>query len=278
MGADSVGVVSRNGEINYTNIYNETDTEIIVNTTPVGMYPDNMHSPVVLENFLNLKGVFDVVYNPLRTKLVLDAQKSGIYASGGLLMLVSQAVRAIELFLDKPIDESKAEEIYTKILKEKENIILVGMPSSGKTTVGKILAKETNRELVDLDCEIENHIGCTIAEFFKSHTEKDFRDIETQITKEISKKNGIIISTGGGCILRDENVSALRSNGRLYFLNRSLENLTPTDSRPLATKKEALQKLYNERYHIYINVSDVEIDGNLSPEMEAKIIREEFLK
>ena len=193
-------------------------------------------------------------------------------------MLVSQAVHAIELFLDKQIDKSKTEEIYKKILKEKENVVLIGMPSSGKTTIGKILAKEMNRELVDLDCEIEKHIGCTIAEFFKSHSEKDFRNIETQITKEISKKNGIIISTGGGCILRDENVFALRSNGRLYFLNRSLEYLTPTDSRPLATKKEAIEKLYKERYQLYINASDVEVNGNLTPEAEAELIREEFLK
>ncbi len=282
LGANEIIFVSReekSGSVTYENAYLlHSDADVIINTTPVGMYPSSYSSPIDISRFNNLLAVFDAVYNPLRTKLVLDAQKSGIYASGGLLMLVSQAVRAIELFLDKPIDESKAEEIYTKILKEKENIILVGMPSSGKTTIGKILAKEMNRELVDLDCEIEKHIGCTIAEFFKSHSEKDFRDIETQITKEISKKNGIIISTGGGCILRDENVCALRSNGRLYFLNRSLENLTPTDSRPLATKKEAIEKLYKERYQLYISASDVEVNGNLTPEAEAELIREEFLK
>ena len=282
LGAKEIIFVSReekSGSVTYENAYSlHNDANVIINATPVGMYPDCYSSPLDLSKFINLCAVFDAVYNPIRTKIVLAAQKSGIYASSGLLMLVSQAVHAIELFLDKQIDKSKTEEIYKKILKEKENIVLIGMPSSGKTTIGKILAKKMNRELVDLDCEIEKHIGCTIAEFFKSHSEKDFRDIETQITKEISKKNGIIISTGGGCILRDENVCALRSNGRLYFLNRSLENLTPTDSRPLATKKEAIEKLYKERYQLYINASDVEVNGNLTPEAEAELIREEFLK
>ena len=152
------------------------------------------------------------------------------------------------------------------------------MPSSGKTTLGKILAQELNRELFDLDDEIEKHIGCTIAEFFKTHTEQEFRDIETEITKEISKKNGIIIATGGGCILREENVDALKSNGRLYFLDRDLENLTPTDSRPLATKKEAIKKLYEARYDIYLNTCDIRIDGNLTPKEEALLIAKEFLK
>ena len=193
-------------------------------------------------------------------------------------MLVSQAVHAVELFLNEEFSENKIEEIYNKILKEKENIVLIGMPSSGKTTVGKALADSLNRQLIDLDDEIERHIGSTIAEFFKTHTEKDFRDIETQITKETAKKTGIVIATGGGCILREENVRALRSNGRIYFLDRNIDNLTPTDTRPLATKKEAIQKLYEARYQIYLNTSDIKIDGNLTPKEEAELIREEFFK
>ena len=231
-----------------------------------------------MSKFSNLLAVFDAVYNPIRTKLVLDAKEKNILADGGLYMLVSQAVHAIELFTKTEIEENKIDEIYNQILKQKENIVLIGMPSSGKTTVGAILADSLCREVIDLDDEIEKRIGCTIAEFFKSHTEKEFRDVETEITKEISKKNGVIIATGGGCILRKENVDALKSNGRLYFLDRDLESLTPTDSRPLATKKEAIKKLYNERYHIYINVSDVRIDANLTPNEEAEIIREEFFK
>jgi shikimate dehydrogenase len=282
LGAGEIILVSRyekEGALTYNEAYSKhTDAEIIINATPVGMYPNSYASPLDLGKYSNLKAVFDAVYNPIRTQLVLEAQKRNIYAEGGLYMLVSQAVHAIELFINTQFEENKADEIYHRILKEKENIVLIGMPSSGKTTVGKIIADDLSREFYDLDDEIEKHIGCTIAEFFKSHTEKEFRDIETQITKEISKKNGIVIATGGGCILREENANALKSNGRLYFLDRALDNLTPTDSRPLATKKEALKKLYDARYNLYLNTCDIQINGNLSPEEEALLIREEFLK
>jgi shikimate dehydrogenase len=282
LGAGEIILVSRDekeGALTYNEAYSKhTDAEIIINATPVGMYPNSYASPLDLGKFSNLKAVFDAVYNPIRTQLVLEAQKRNIYAEGGLYMLVSQAVHAIELFINTQFEENKADEIYHKVLKEKENIVLIGMPSSGKTTVGKIIADDLSREFYDLDDEIEKHIGCTIAEFFKFHTEKEFRNIETQITKEISKKNGIVIATGGGCILREENANALKSNGRLYFLDRALDNLTPTDSRPLATKKEALKKLYDARYNVYLNTCDIQINGNLSPQDEALLIREEFLK
>ena len=281
LGADKIIRVSRNandGAITYEEAYrNHIDADVIINTTPVGMYPNCDNSPLDLNEFSNLCAVFDAVYNPLRTKLVIDAKSKGIYAEGGLYMLVSQAVHAVELFIDTKFDDDKTNEIYSKILKEKENIVLIGMPSCGKTTVGKILAEKLSRELIDLDNEIVKNIGCEIAEFFKTHSEKDFRNIETQITKEISKKNGVIIATGGGCVLRDENVNALRQNGILYFLDRDLSNLTPTDSRPLATKKEALERLYKERYDIYTSRCDCRIDANLIPEVEANLIREEFL-
>ena len=282
LGAKNITFVSREKKTNaitYDEAYElYNDAEIIINTTPVGMYPNSYSSPIDLSKFSNLLAVFDAVYNPIRTKLVLDATKMGIYAEGGLYMLVSQAVHAVELFLNEELSENKIEEIYNKILKEKENIVLIGMPSSGKTTVGKALADSLNRQQIDLDDEIECHIGSTIAEFFKTHTEKDFRNIETQITKEIAKKTGIVIATGGGCILKEENVDALRSNGRIYFLDRNIDNLTPTDTRPLATKKEAMQKLYEARYQIYLNTSDIKIDGNLTPKEEAELIREEFFK
>ena len=282
LGAKEILFVSRSkkdGAITYSEAYScHSDAEIIINSTPVGMYPNVYDSPLDLKGFSNLKAVFDAVYNPIRTKLVLDAKEKNIFAEGGLYMLVSQAVHAIELFTKTEIKESKIDDVYNRILKQKENIVLIGMPSSGKTTVGALLADSLRRELIDLDDEIEKRIGCTIAEFFKSHTEKDFRDVETEIAQEISKKNGKIIATGGGCILRKENVDALKSNGRLYFLDRDLESLTPTDSRPLATKKGAIKKLYIERYHTYISVSDVRIDANLTPNEEAEIIREEFFK
>ena len=281
-GATNITFVSRekkDNAITYDEAYAQhSDAEIIINTTPVGMYPNPYSSPIDLNKFSNLQAVFDAVYNPICTKIVIDAKKNGIHAEGGLYMLVSQAVHAIELFLNKELNDDTTDKIYNKILKQKENIVLIGMPSSGKTTVGKIVADDLERQVVDLDDEIEKHIGCTIADFFKSHTEKEFRDIETQITKEVSKQTGIVIATGGGCILRQENVDALHSNGKLYFLDRNLENLIPTDSRPLATKKEAIQKLYEARYQIYLDTCDVKIDGNLTPEEEAFIIRKEFLK
>ena len=281
LGADKIIRVSRNandGAITYEETYkNHIDADVIINTTPVGMYPSCENSPIDLDKFTNLQAVFDAVYNPLRTQLILDAKAKGIYAEGGLYMLVSQAVHALELFIDKKFDESKTNEIFNKILREKENIVLIGMPSCGKTTVGKILAENLSRKLIDLDDEIVKKIGCEISDFFKTHTEKEFRDIETEITKEISKNHGIIIATGGGCILRNENTNALRQNGRLYFLDRDLSNLTPTDSRPLATKKEAIEKLYNDRYDIYTSSCDCRINGNLNPESEANLIREEFL-
>ena len=282
LGASEIIPVSRSaneGSITYKEAYEKhIDADVIINTTPIGMYPNCDNSPLDLSEFSNLCAVFDAVYNPLRTKLVIEAKANGIYAEGGLYMLVSQAVHAVELFIDTKFDDHKTNEIFNKILKEKENIVLIGMPSCGKTTVGKVLADRFSRNLIDLDDEIVKRIGCEISDFFKTHTEKEFRDIETEITKEISKKNGIIIATGGGCILRKENVNALRQNGRLYFLDRDLANLTPTDSRPLATKKEAIEKLYNERYDIYTSMCDCRIDGNLTPEEEAKLIEKEFLE
>lgn len=282
LGANKIIRVSRSENdfaITYEEAYkNHLDADVIINTTPVGMYPDCYNSPIDLNKFNNLSAVLDAVYNPICTQLVLDAKSKGVYAEGGLYMLVSQAVHAVELFIDTKFEKTKTDEIFNKILKEKENIVLIGMPSCGKTTIGKILAQKLSRELIDIDDEIVKHIGCEIAEFFKTHTEKEFRDTETQITKEISKKNGVIIATGGGCVLRDENTRALRQNGKLYFLDRDLSNLTPTDSRPLATKKEAMEKLYKERYGIYTSKCDCRIDGNLTPQVEANLIEKEFYK
>jgi len=278
--ANEVIFVSRSEKDSCISYYDaqskHNDAQIIINATPVGMYPDSYSSLLELNAFSKLEAVIDAIYNPLRTTLVLDAKDRGCIAEAGLYMLVSQAVYAIELFLDKGLPKEKAEEVYRRILKDKENIVLIGMPSCGKTTVGNILADKLGRRLVDLDDEIEKHIGCTIAEFFKTHTEKDFRDIESQITKEISKSNGIIIATGGGCVLRNDNIQALRSNGRLYFIDRSPENLVPTSSRPLASKKSDIEALYQKRYGLYCSACDFRINGDLAPEREAEQIREEF--
>ena len=272
-----VSRTKKDGAISYDDAYvSHTDAQIIINATPLGMYPSSYASPLSLEGFSKLEAVFDAVYNPLRTSIVLDARARGLYAESGLYMLVSQAVYAIGLFTGKELHCDTTKEIYNKILNSKENIVLVGMPSCGKTTVGTLLASTLSRELVDLDTEIEKRIGCTISEFFKTHTEKDFRNIESEITHEISKRNGIIVATGGGCILREENRRALRSNGRLYFLDRSLKNLIPTDTRPLASKQKDVEALYHSRYALYSEECDVKINGDLTPNEETDLIIKEF--
>lgn len=280
LGASEVLLVSREkkaGAIDYAEAYSlHSDAQIIINATPVGMYPDSYSSPIDISRFDGLEAVFDAVYNPLRTSLVLDAKEKGICAEAGLYMLVSQAVHAAEHFIGTEYKKDVIDGTFSKILSQKENIVLIGMPSCGKTTVGGLLAERLGRRLYDIDDEIESRIGCTIAEFFKAHSEKEFRDIESEITAEISKKSGIIISTGGGCILRHENVRALRSNGRLYFIDRSPKNLIPTDSRPLASRVSDIERLYRERYGIYMSACDVRIDGDLTPEDESDLIREEF--
>ena len=280
LGAREVLLVSREkkaGAIDYAEAYSlHSDTQVIINATPVGMYPDSYSSPIDISGFGSLEAVFDAVYNPLRTSLVLDAKEKGLCAEAGLYMLVSQAVHAIEHFIDAEFEDNVVDTSFDKISKQKENIVLIGMPSCGKTTVGELLAKDLKREIFDLDTEVEKRIGCTIAEYFKTHSEKEFRDIESFVTAEISKKNGVIISTGGGCILRSENVRALRSNGRLYFIDRSLKNLIPTDSRPLASKISDIERLYGTRYSIYTSVCDARIDGDLTPTEESNLIREEF--
>ncbi len=282
LGASEIYQVSRSqkdGAITYADAYAlHGDADIIINTTPVGMFPDSYSSPLELDKLNNLCAVFDAVYNPIRTSLVSDAKERGIYAEAGLYMLVSQAYHAAELFLDTELPDGKIDEIYKNILKSKENIVLIGMPSSGKSTVGKLLTDGLKRDFLDLDTEIEKHIGCSIADFFKTHTEKEFRDIETEITEKISKRNGIVIATGGGCVLREGNVRALRSNGRLYFIDRSPKALTPTESRPLATRASDIARLYSERYDIYCSACDSRIDGNLSPWEEADLIRKDFMR
>ncbi len=251
------------GTITYeeaVNIHN--DAEVIINTTPVGMYPNNDGCIIDLSKFKNLVGLIDVVYNPLRTNLVLNAKNLNIPSEGGLYMLVGQAVYACGLFLDKEIDLSVIDKIYNKLKTDKENIVLIGMPSSGKTTIGKILSEKLNKTLVDTDSLIVDKIGMSIADYMKNHTEKEFRDIETICVKEAAKMSSVVIATGGGAILRSENVKALKQNGKLYFLKRSLELLTPTTSRPFSSDAESLKKRYIERLPIYESVCDVCVDNN----------------
>lgn len=274
-----VGRDAKTADATYDDVVDKhSDADFILNTTPVGMYPKNSEKIIDVTKFSRLMGVIDAIYNPLRTNLVLDARKKGIVADGGLYMLVAQAIYACEIFTGTKIDNDTAEKIFKRIFKDKESIVLVGMPSCGKTTVGKILSECLGRELVDTDEEIVQKIGMSIPEYFELYGEDKFRDVESEIIKEISSKNGLIIATGGGAILRDENVTHLKQNGRIYFIDRSLDNLTPTGDRPLSSDFEALKRRYDERYDKYVSSADAVVDGNGLPNEVAEIIKGEFFK
>lgn len=238
------------------------DTQIILNATPVGMYPNNQDLIIDINNFNNLKGVFDVVYNPLKTKLLQTAKAKGIKAHGGLYMLVAQAVYASCIFRDVEIEQSIINEIYTKIRREKRNIVLIGMPSCGKSTIGKNLAKKLNKTFVDIDREIEKEIGTSIKTFIELSGEEAFRKLETEVTYKFSKLNNQVISTGGGVIKRQVNIDNLKQNGKIVFIDRPLDLLKPTSSRPLSNDPEKLRQLYSERYDIYMRNADLVIKND----------------
>ena len=275
MGASEIITVSRTkseNHITYDEAINEhSDAEIIINTTPSGMYPDCDWQPIDISFFNNLEGVVDAVYNPLCTSLVLNAKAKGIKAEGGLYMLVMQAVVAVEKFLDAEIPKAVADNVYESVFASKENIVLTGMPGSGKSTVGKLLNID-GFNFVDTDEEIEKLCGCTIKELISSKGEKFFRDFETKVIKDVSSKGSQIISTGGGAVLREENVHYLKRNGKLFFINADFERLCPTDNRPLSDTKEKLRKLYDERIDIYKFTADVIVPDMTTPEEEAQFV------
>ena len=282
MGAREIIRVSRTARENsvtYEELYeNHTDTDVIINTTPSGMYPNIFDIPVDLSLFPSLSGVADAVYNPLRTPLILAAKKRGIAAEGGLYMLVAQAVRASEIFIDKKYNTEETDKVFKKIYSEKENIVLTGMPASGKSTVGRLIADAMGREFIDTDdiiCEDERK---SIPDIFRENGEKYFRDAETRAVKRVASLCGKVIATGGGAILREENVDALRENGKLYFIDRPLADIIPTSDRPLASDREAIEKRYNERYAIYNSTADVKINANSDAEGVKVRIMEDFLK
>ncbi len=281
MGARMVFRVSRTareGAITYESLREEhRDVEIIINTTPCGMYPNAGPVPVDVADYPCLEGVIDAIYNPLRPQLILEAQKRGLLASGGLYMLVAQAVRASEIFLDCTYPDEITESVYKKILRQKENVVLSGMPSSGKTTVGRVLAKSLGRDLFDLDEEIVKAAGKSIPEIFEAEGEAYFRALETRVLREsLSQKNGIVLSLGGGAILKDENVDLVKRNGKLYFLDRPLSMLIPTADRPLSSGEEALKKRFEERYGRYLSTADCRIDGSGTPDEVADLIVKDF--
>ena len=278
LGAREILLVSRRkseGTVTYSELYeNHADVEYIINTTPVGMFPNIFDAPIDITEFKSLLGVCDTIYNPLRTPLILSAKERNIPAEGGLYMLVAQAVRASEIFLGTSYSNETILDIFNKISGRKENIVLIGMPASGKSTVGKLLSEDLSRELIDTDEMIESKAKMTISEIFEKYGEEHFRALETEAVKEASAMNSVVIATGGGAILRKENVNALKEGGKLFFIDRPLQKLIPTSDRPLSSDREAITKRYNERYSVYCSVCDIKIDADDTPQAVAqKIIK-----
>ena len=279
LGAAEIRRVSRTGRGDAITYEQAADlpVQVLINTTPCGMYPGCDGQPMDLSRFGWLEGVLDAVYNPLRTRLVLQARDNGARGQGGLYMLVAQAAAACRLFLDRPLPDGALDSVYRAIHGQKQNIVLTGMPGSGKSTVGRVLARQLDRELVDTDTEIIRVAKKPIPEIFAQRGERGFRDLESQVIQEVSRRTGLVIATGGGAILREENVRRLRQNGRIYFLDRPAEDILPTDDRPLARDMEAVRQRYAERYPRYTSTADAAVPVRGSAEDVAAAIREEFL-
>ena len=259
LGANVI-VISRTGENNYENISTHGDARLIVNATPVGMYPQNGVSPVDLKVFPDLEGVLDLIYNPARTKLLLDAEKRGIIAMNGLLMLVAQAKEAAEWFTGSKIDSSKIQEINQALATQMQNLILIGMPGCGKSTIGSLLAKQTGRTYVDADAEIVRKAGKTIPQIFADEGEEAFRSIETAVLEELGQMSGLVIATGGGCVTQPRNYPLLHQNGQIFWVQREIGQL-PKDGRPLSQKND-LNTMYQIRKPLYASFADHMIDNN----------------
>lgn len=259
-----VTVISRNGPDNYENLNRHADAAIIVNTTPLGMYPNNGTAPVDLTRFPKAELVLDLIYNPARTALLLQAEKLGIPAFGGLSMLVAQAKKAGEIFTGGELDDEEMEPVLKSIAGQTLNLVLIGMPGCGKSTIGRLLAKRTGRAFTDLDEEIEKKAGVPIPVIFTSKGEMYFRQLETAVLAEISKESGRVIATGGGIVTRPENRNLLRQNSRVIFLERELDRL-PIDGRPVSQSRR-LEDLLAQRLPAYESWNDLKIDNNGDPE------------
>ena len=275
-GARQVVVVSRAGEDNYENLPDRHgDAEVLINTTPVGMWPKLEGSPVDLRLLPKLTDVADVIYNPGRTNLLLQAEELGLRRAGGLPMLVQQAKRAEELFFDRAIPDAETKKITAQLRREMTNIVLVGMPGSGKTTVGQELARLSGKPFVDLDGEIVKKAGRPIPEIFAQEGEGAFRKIENEVLAEVCAKSGQVIATGGGAVLWSENRSAMRRTGRVYRLRRRLEDL-PTEGRPLS-QAGRLEEMERVRGPLYAAAADRDIWNDKSPEETAGRIWRDFM-
>lgn len=275
-----VGRSAKDGVIDYEEAYSKHgDAELIINTTPLGMFPDFDSSAVDLKNFPKLSGVVDVVYNPLRTALVLQAEELGIPASSGLYMLVAQAEAASRLFDEASPMKMTVDEVYRKLMAEKRNIVLTGMPGSGKSTLGKMVSAKLKMNFVDTDELIVKKAGMPITQIFADYGENYFRDVEGEVIREASTTlTGTVIATGGGAILRKDNIRNLKYNGKILFIDRPIHKILPTADRPLSSNEDMLMRRYKERYPIYYSTADSIIKTIENPKKSAEFIIEEAMK
>lgn len=257
MGA-TVIVISRKGENNYQNLHLHSDAKIIVNTTPVGMYPNCGVSPIDLSLFPQLEGVLDVIYNPARTQLLLDAEARGLVTMNGLWMLVAQAKESAEYFTGTAIADETLKTVYDHIRSRMENIILIGMPGCGKSTIATLLARHLGRTLIDSDDEVVKIAGRSIPEVFSEYGENAFRQLETEVLQQYGKASGLVIATGGGCVTKEENYPFLHQNGKIIYLQRDISKL-PTVGRPLSVD---LNAMYAQRFPLYQHFADFTVDNN----------------
>ncbi len=273
LGADVV-VISRSGENNYENLDRHADAAVIVNTTPVGMYPNTGKSPLSLEHFPALEGVLDVVYNPARTQILLDASARGLITENGLWMLVAQAKESAEWFTGRKIEDEVIARIHRALRRQMENIILIGMPGCGKTTVGQQLAQALGRRFVDADEALEAKAGRKITQIIPAEGEAAFRTLETETLAELGKQSGLVIATGGGCVTQQRNFDLLHQNGAVFWLTRDLRKL-PTDGRPLS-QTGRLGEMFAQRQPLYRRFADWEISNDGPVEETLKAILQKW--
>lgn len=276
LGAADVVVISRHGEDNYENLSRHADAQVLINTTPVGMYPNCGAAPVSLEAFPRLAGVLDVVYNPLRTALLMEAEARGIPCSCGLPMLAAQARRAAELFTGERIPDHRLEEALSALTAQVRNIVLIGMPGCGKSAIGRALARRLGKAFVDLDAEIVRRAGRPIPDIFAQEGEDAFRALESQAVREAGARTGCVLSTGGGVVTREENYPPLHQNGVIVHITRALD-LLPTNGRPVSQSTD-LHELWRRREPLYRSFADLTVDNNGPMEETVQRILEEVDK
>lgn len=273
-GAREVVIVSRTGQVNYSNVRElHGDADIVINATPVGMYPDTAAKPLNLEEFPHLKALVDVIYNPMRTRLTQQALRLGLPVADALRMLVAQAFYAMELFLGEKQDERMIDDVTSAIRRDTANVVLIGMPGSGKTTIGKAVAEKLGREFVDMDAVVEARTGKSIQSIFAEAGEAEFRRLEAEAIVDYSKRSSLVIATGGGAVMAEENRLNLAQNSFVFLLERNLDLLEIGNGRPLSSSRDALAGLYAKRIPVYRAFADVEIDNNgLTADAVASIV------